>query len=120
LEITNDFIQAKATLLLPLVLWIGKKTNGRGIVKQDATSVNLMTELLTATKANLVYKVEMVDYLYSKADEISLTEYKVLIDGIWSRDNFGGTGGLDQTAMLCLVKRPRSNSLVSMYKEGLR
>ena len=79
-----------------------------------------MTELLTATKANLVYKVGMVDYLYSKVDEISLTEYKVLIDGIWARDNFGGTGGLDQTAMLCLVKRPRSNSLVSMYKEGLR
>lgn len=90
-----------------------KKSTGRGIIKQDPTTVSSISNLLNASGANPSFEVRMNQYLYSKADILSGTEYKVLIDGVWARDNFGGTGALDSSAYVVSSKNAQDPAVWS-------
>lgn len=102
---------AGSTALPGPVDWF-KKTTGRNVIKQDVGTVSTINSLLKGSDPNPIYEVRMDGWLYSQADVVG-DEYKMLIDGIWARDNFGGTGGLDKTAYVVSSKNAQDPTVWS-------
>lgn len=75
-----------------------KSATGRNVIKQDGTTVTTITNLLQGATPNPTYEVRMNGERSSVIDSVSPTVYTLLIDALWARDPFGGTGGVDATA----------------------
>ncbi|GAB3165080.1 SprB repeat-containing protein [Telluribacter humicola] len=71
-----------------------KGTTGRGVINE--TTPSTITTLLQ-TSANPIYERRMNGNMSSYVDA-SGTKKQLLIDAVWARDLFGGTGGIDQTS----------------------
>lgn len=80
-----------------------KQSTGRNVIMQDASTVSSIQTMLQ-NESNPVYEVRMDGGLGSKADVIDAGTYKLLIDAVWARDMFGGSGGLDNTAYVVSSK----------------
>ncbi len=78
-----------------------KQSTGRNVIIQDASTVSATQTLLQSS--NPTYEVRMDGGLNSKAD-VNGSTYKLLIDAVWARDMFGGSGGLDNTAFVVSSK----------------
>lgn len=78
-----------------------KLSTGRNVIIQDASTVSATQTLLQGS--NPTYEVRMNGGLNSKAD-VNGSAYKLLIDAVWARDMFGGSGGLDNTAYVVSSK----------------
>jgi hypothetical protein len=77
--------------------WFSKNSSLRNVILQEAGKISSLQTLLNGP-GNPLYEVRMNGSLSSKADIVSITQYKLLIDAVWARDHFGGTGGIDTTA----------------------
>ena len=71
-----------------------KGPTGRGVINE--TNPSAVTTLLQAG-GNPTYERRMNGNMSSYVDA-SGTRKQLLIDGVWARDLFGGTGGIDQTS----------------------
>lgn len=90
-----------------LIDWfkLGADLTGRNIIKQDATTVTTIRNLLQSSNYNGVYEVRMEKGYESVADGTYSSQlYNLLTDAVWARDYFGGTGGTDSTAYVISSK----------------
>lgn len=76
-----------------------KNITGRNII--DQTNAAAIQSLLKST-FNPLYEARQNGGIASYADEILVSgvrsKFKRLVDAVWARDHFGGTGGIDQTS----------------------
>ncbi|HEV7349824.1 hypothetical protein [Telluribacter sp.] len=68
--------------------------SGRGLIRELYPD---SIKTLLQTSANPTYERRMKGNLSSFVD-VAGTKSQILIDGVWARDHFGGTGGTDQTS----------------------
>ncbi len=77
-----------------------RNSTGRNII--DQTNVSVIQSLLQ-NNANPIYERRQNGGIGAYADEWpaagpSRRRFKRLVDAVWARDHFGGTGGIDQTS----------------------
>jgi hypothetical protein len=76
-----------------------KNATERNIIDQSNISA---IQTLLQNNANPIYQVRQNGGIASYADEVVVggvrKKFKRLVDAVWARDNFGGTGGIDQTS----------------------
>jgi hypothetical protein len=80
-----------------------KATGGTGRNVIDQTNASTIETLLQGTW-NPEYEARMNGSVFSKADIVSGTQYRKMIDAVWARDRFGGAGATDPTAFVVSSK----------------
>ena len=80
-----------------------KATGGTGRNVIDQTNASTIQTLLQGTW-NPEYEARMNGSIFSKADIVSGTQYRKMIDAVWARDKFGGAGATDPTAFVVSSK----------------
>lgn len=83
---------------------------GRSVIVQETNLINHLSTLLSSN-LNPVYSVRMNGNIGSTTDIVSSVEYKQLIDAVWARDHFGGSGALDSTAYTIASKNAQDPQL---------
>ena len=76
-----------------------KNATGRNIIDQSNV---LAIQTLLQNNANPIYERRQNGYIGAYADEVLVggvrKRFKRLVDAVWARDQFGGTGGIDGTS----------------------
>ena len=80
-----------------------KASGGTGRNVIDQTNTASIRTLLQGTW-NPEYDARMNGSIFSKADIVSGTQYRKMIDAVWARDRFGGAGATDPTAFVVSSK----------------
>lgn len=80
-----------------------KASGGTGRNLIDQTNTSSIQTLLQAG-GNPSYEARMNGSIFSKADIVSGTQYRKMIDAVWARDKFGGSGATDPTAFVVSSK----------------
>jgi hypothetical protein len=74
---------------------------GRNVISQTNAST---IQTLLQGGGNPSYEARMNGSIFSQADVVSAGQYRKMIDAVWARDKFGGTGALDPTAFVVSSK----------------
>jgi len=76
-----------------------KTTTGRNIINQTNAAA---LQTLLQNNSNPTYEARQNGELSSAADEVIVggirQKYRRLVDAVWARDHFGGSGGTDETS----------------------
>ena len=95
----NTFSSGTVNPLKGTIDWfkpIGGDASHRNII--DQTDPSSLVSILNGADNNPTYVRRQNGDISSKADIESSTKYSFLIDAIWARDNFGGSGAVDTTS----------------------
>jgi hypothetical protein len=79
--------------------WFKGNFGIRNVIVQDQVTVSYIQSLLqTPANFNPAYGLRMNGNIGSRVDQSASGRYRMLIDAVWARDHFGGSGGIDTTA----------------------
>lgn len=79
----------------PIDWFVGN--GGRNVI-DTSNKAAIRANLMNMALINPGYIVRMNGQMISKVDVVNSQKYKLLIDAVMARDNFGGTGATDTTA----------------------